>query len=155
MIKVREGLVPLEGCQAESAPGLSYSFWCLAGHHLPSLPRSLLSHVTVCVTSQSVSVCICLCLLIVIPFFNCIVDLQCCQFQVYSKVIQLYIYIRFPGGSESKESACNGGDPDLIRGSGRSPGKGNGYPLQCSCLENSMHQGAWQATVHGVAKSQT
>ena len=61
----------------------------------------------------------------------------------------------FPGGSDSKESACSAGDPGLIPGSGRSPGEENGKPFQYSCLENSMHRGAWQATAHGVAKSQT
>ena len=45
-------------------------------------------------------------------------------------------------------------DPDSIPGSGRSPGEGNGSPLQYSCLENPMDVGSWQATVHGVAKSQ-
>ena len=54
-----------------------------------------------------------------------------------------------------KESDCNAGDLDLISGSGRSPGEGNGNPLQYSCLEKPMHGGAWRATVHGVAKSQT
>ena len=49
----------------------------------------------------------------------------------------------------------NEGDPVLIPGSGRYPGKGNGYPLQYSGLENSMDGGAWWATVHGVAKGQT
>ena len=58
-------------------------------------------------------------------------------------------------GSVSKESACNAGDMGLIPGSGRSPGEGNGCPLRYSCLVNSMDKGAWQATVHGVAKSQT
>ena len=47
------------------------------------------------------------------------------------------------------------GDPGSISGSGRSPGKGNAYPLQYSCLENSMDRGSWQVTVHGVAKNQT
>ena len=55
----------------------------------------------------------------------------------------------FPGGSDGKESACNRGGLGLIPGSGRSPGKGNGYPLQYSYLENSMDRRAWQATVHG------
>ena len=51
------------------------------------------------------------------------------------------------------ESACNAGDPSSIPGLGRSPGEGNGKPLQYSCLENPMDGGAWQATVHRVAKS--
>ena len=58
----------------------------------------------------------------------------------------------FPDSSVSKESACNAGDPGSIPGSGRSPGEGNGNPLQYSCLENPMHRGAWQATVHWVAR---
>ena len=61
----------------------------------------------------------------------------------------------FPGGSDDKESACYEGDPFSIPGLGRSPGELNGYPLQYSCLENSMDRGAWQATVHGVSKSQS
>ena len=59
----------------------------------------------------------------------------------------------FPGGSDNTESACNAGDLSSIPGLGRSPGEGNSYPLQYSCLENSMNRVAWQATVHGVAKS--
>ena len=61
----------------------------------------------------------------------------------------------FPGGSEVKVSASNAGDPGLIPGLGRSPGEGRGNLLQYSCLENPMDGGAWWATVHGVAKSQT
>ena len=61
----------------------------------------------------------------------------------------------FPGGSDGKESACEVGDLVLIPGLGRSPGEGNGYPLQYSGLENSMDRGTWQATVHGVTKSWT
>ena len=64
-------------------------------------------------------------------------------------------YLGFPGGSEGKASAGNAGDLGSIPGSGRSPGEGNGNPLQYSCLENPMDRGAWQAKVHGVAKSQT
>ena len=61
----------------------------------------------------------------------------------------------FPGGSDSKESAFNAGDPVSIPGLGRSPGEGNSNPLQYSCLENPMDRGAGRAIVHGVAKSQT
>ena len=61
----------------------------------------------------------------------------------------------FTGGSDGKESACSAGDPGWIPESGRSPGEGNGYPLQDSCLEDSVVRGDWWATVHGVAKSQT
>ena len=63
------------------------------------------------------------------------------------------LFLGFPGGSDGKESACNAGDPGLIPGWRRSPGGGDGYPLQYSCLEISMDRGAWRATVHGVAES--
>ena len=63
--------------------------------------------------------------------------------------------MEFPGGSEVKASASNAEDPGSIPGSGRSPGEGNGNPLQYSCLENPTDGGAWWATVHGIAKSQT
>ena len=58
----------------------------------------------------------------------------------------------FPGGLDGKESVCNVGGQGSILGLGRSPGEGNGYPLQFSCLENSMDSGAWQATVHGLQR---
>ena len=61
----------------------------------------------------------------------------------------------FPGGSDSKASACNVGDQGSIPGSGRSPGEGNGNSLQFSCLENPMFRGTWRATVYGVMKSRT
>ena len=61
----------------------------------------------------------------------------------------------FSGGSDSKESACNAGHWDSIPGLERSPGEGNGNPLQYSCLENPLDRGAWWATIHGVAKSRT
>ena len=54
-----------------------------------------------------------------------------------------------------KESVCNAEDPSLIPRSGRSPGEGNGNPLQYSCLENPMDRGAWWAIVQGIAKSRT
>ena len=58
-------------------------------------------------------------------------------------------------GEESAASAGSAGDVGSIPGLGRSPGVGNGTPLQDSCLENPMDRGAWEAAVHGVAKSQT
>ena len=61
----------------------------------------------------------------------------------------------FPGGSDGKVSAYNVGDPGSIPGLGRSSGEGNGNPLQWFCLENPMDEGAWWATVHGVAKGGT
>ena len=74
----------------------------------------------------------------------------------------VYIQLNYPGVSEgfsgssdSKESAYNARAQGLIPGSGRSPGEGNGYILQYSCLENSMDRGAWGATVNGVAESRT
>ena len=70
----------------------------------------------------------------------------------------LLILWGFPEGSVGKEPTCNAGDTadmSLIAGSGRSPGVGNGYPLQYSCLKNPMDRGAWQARVQRRAKSQT
>ena len=52
-------------------------------------------------------------------------------------------------GSDCKESVCNAEDPGLIPGVGKIPGEGNGYPLQYSCLKNSMDRGAWWTIVHG------
>ena len=57
--------------------------------------------------------------------------------------VQYHYVFGFPGGSEVKASACNAGDLGSIPGSGRSPGEGNGNPLQYSCLENPMDGGAW------------
>ena len=73
---------------------------------------------------------------------------------VQDKCIFLFI-LDFPRGSEVKVSACNAEDLGSIPGSGRSPGEGNGNPLQYSCLENPMDGRAWWATVHGVTKSWT
>ena len=68
----------------------------------------------------------------------------------------LFIYSwGFPDGSDGKESACSVGDLRSIPALGRSPGEGNGNPLQCSCLENPMDGGAWRTIVHGVTKRQT
>ena len=64
-----------------------------------------------------------------------------------------HVTLGFPGGSVSNETACNAGDVGSIPGWGRSPGEGNGNPLQYSCLDNFMDRVAWRATVHRVTKS--
>ena len=72
-----------------------------------------------------------------IHIYNCVLYIRICEWGL-------------PRWLSGKESACQAGDAGLIPGSGRSPGRGNGNPLQYSCLENHMDRGAWQATVHGV-----
>ena len=85
-----------------------------------------------------------------VPYFKLCIDHK------YPSHLPLVRLIQgFPGGSDGKESTHNTGDLGLIPGLGRSPGEGNDNPFQYSCLENSMDKGAWQAIVHGVAKSST
>ena len=74
---------------------------------------------------------------------------------VRNKFLLFVSYSVYSGGSDGKASARNAGDLGSIPGLGRSPGEGNGNPLQYSCLENSLDGGVWWATVHGVAKSRT
>ena len=74
---------------------------------------------------------------------------------VSQRKVLFYSIQALPGGSEVKASACNAGDLGSIPGLGRSPGEGNGNPLQYSCLENPMDRGAWWATVRGVTESDT
>ena len=73
----------------------------------------------------------------------------------FAHLCHRHLMSAFCGGSDSKESAYNAGDPGLIPESGTSPGEGNGSPVQFSCLENSMDRRARRATVHAVAKSGT
>ena len=75
-----------------------------------------------------------------------------CPNVIYSKNVYIKAVWGFPWGLDDKESACNAGDPCSIPGLGRSPGEGNGNPLQFSSLENSMDRGAWWVTVHGVVE---
>ena len=75
---------------------------------------------------------------------------MCPMYHSYSITLFCICLLGFPGGSDGKESASNAGKLGSIPGPGRSPGEGNGNPLQYSCLENPMEKG-----VHGVAKSQT
>ena len=79
------------------------------------------------------------------------------SYRIPNNIVRYFLFQdrSFPGGSVSKESACNAGDQGSIPGLGRSSGEGNDNPLQYSCLENSMDREAWQATVHGITKSQT
>ena len=69
--------------------------------------------------------------------------------------MELCLKLGLPGASDIKECSCSARHPGSASGSGRSPGEGKGYPLQQSCLENSMGRGTWGATVLGVTKSQT
>ena len=109
-----------------------------------------LSQVSPCLsptlTSGSVSyLFLCLCL------FTCLLlgDVSASLFGLFHPPLGL------PRWYSGKESACQAGDLSSILGSGRSPGEGNGNPLQHSCLENPMDRGAWQATVHAVTRSWT
>ena len=75
------------------------------------------------------------------------------SFLLICQLCSAYYVLGFPGGSDSQESAYNLEDLGLSPGLGRSPGRGNGYSLQYSCLENPMHRGAWQGTVHGSQRA--
>ena len=77
---------------------------------------------------------------------------RCSPLKGQSFYVRLSSLLGFPSGSDGKESACSAGDRGSTPGQGRSPGEGNGYPLQYSCLENPIDRGTW-AVVHGVAKS--
>ena len=79
------------------------------------------------------------------PHLTQLVILECRQWCVGPCLTTSSLGMGFPHSSVGKESACNAGDPGSIPGSGRCPGEGNGNPLQCSCLKNSMDRGAWQA----------
>ena len=88
-------------------------------------------------------------------FWSHILHWQSTNFLFYICTHLFYICNTSPPDSDGKQYACNAGDQGLIPGSGRSPGEGNGYSLQYSCLENSIDGGVWQATVHGVTNSHT
>ena len=80
---------------------------------------------------------------------------RACQALLHLILSIILPHCGLPGASDSKEFACNTGDLGLTPGSGKSPGEGNGNPLQCSCLENPRNGGAWWAAVYGVAQSRT
>ena len=101
------------------------------------------------------------------PYFQCLIETQiwketgetyikwttifffkvCMFLNSIHKLPCTFSFKDFPGGSDGRQSACSAGDLDLIAKSGKSLGKGSDYPLQCSCLENSMDRGAWQTNV--------
>ena len=97
-----------------------------------------------------VHVCMWMCVYIYV--YMCVCLYVCGVYISVCVCVCVCILIGFPGGLDSKESACHAGDPGSIPGLRRSLGEGNGNPLQYSCLQNSMERGALQATVHGVAK---
>ena len=78
-----------------------------------------------------------------------------CPSQPSCAVLLLFLLLSLLGGSDDKDSTCSSGGPGLIAGSGRSPGEGNGSPLQHSCLDNSMDRGALNAAVHEAAETWT
>ena len=96
------------------------------------------------------------------PFQN-VTQMQKFSIESFSKILEQHLLASimyhcttfFLGGSEVKTSASTVRDPGSVPGLGRSPGEGNGNPLQDSCLENPMDRRAWWATVHGIAKSWT
>ena len=88
--------------------------------------------------------------------YSCLTMLH--SFLLYNEMNQLYVCMGFSHSSVGKESTCNAGDAGhlgSIPGSGRSPGRGNGNPLQHLCQENRMDRGAWWATARGIAESDT
>ena len=119
----------------------------------------------VSLTTLEVCVCVCarVCVLLrqslihlKLSLKHCFLDNLTCDMYGISLALETNtLKLGFPGGSDSKEFTCNAGDLGSIPGSERSPGEGNGYPLQYSFLENSMDRGAWWAIVHGVTKSWT
>ena len=82
-------------------------------------------------------------------------DAQVIEGLKYEELHETLEVIGLPLWLAGKESACNAGDLGSIPGLGRSPGEGNGNPIQYFCLKNPIDRGAWQAVVHGVAKSWT
>ena len=94
-------------------------------------------------------------LILVFCLFPCPLPAPTPQVLLPKEISPVSLLVGFPCGSAGKQSACNAGDLGSIPELGRSPGEGKGYPLQYSGLENLMDRGAWGATVHRVAKSQT
>ena len=92
---------------------------------------------------------------ILFKFYTYLFYISNCFWRKHFRATFIEFFFGFPSGSDSRESACNVGDPGSVPGLGRSSGEGNGNPLQNSCLEKSVDRGAWQATVHGVSKSWT
>ena len=122
-----QGIFPIQ----ESNPGLLHCRQIL--YHL-SHQGSPCIYIYMCV-------CVCVCARACVHAYVCVCE---------------HIYFQrgehFPGGSAVKNLPTNAGDVGSVSGWGRSPGEGNGNPLQHSCLRNPMNRGAWRATVHGVAR---
>ena len=87
------------------------------------------------------------------PLLSAVLLFKPTNHSLFFTILGLHHMLGLPSGSAVKNPTCNEGDKDSIPGMGRSPGEGNGNPLQHSCLGNPMDRGAWQDTVHGVKKS--
>ena len=111
--------------------------WCLSGLSLGSFILATQSLLQILLPSREM------------PWFRvCLFSAIGMSYGIY----KTYTYVFIPGVSVVKNPSANAGDTGLIPGSGRSPGRGNGNPLQYSCPENPMDRGAWRATVHGVQR---
>ena len=103
-------------------------------HTLKSLPQTIKEEITKSFIYKN-----CMC-----PIYKTVYIYICIYTYMYRHTyLCIYTCMSFPGGSDGKASAYNAGDPGSIPGSGRSPGEGNGNPLQYSCLENPMVEGTW------------
>ena len=109
---------------------------------------SIIYWITQCLFKRYVDLIMHSCLAVVVLGWRSMIFKNTAFFLLFSKS-----NLGFSFSSVGKESACNAGDLDSIPGLGRSPGEGNGNPLQYPCLENLMDRGAWWAAVHGVVKS--
>ena len=110
-------------------------------------------YILICIHTQLIYACIC-----IYSFIHSVYTLICMSLQLHCYNIIIYlqpkpaIILGFPGGSMVKNLSGNAGDVGLVPGSGRSPGEGNGNPLQYSSQGNLRDRRAWQASVHGFAK---